>query len=147
MSCMIQKKKQTVITKSYLNDLSYKIIGCAIDVHKHLGPGLLESVYQECMKKELFIRSINYKSQLVVPINYKGLLIDADYRLDFLIEDEIVVELKAMDGILPVHEAQLLTYMKLLQKPKGILINFNSVNIVKEGSKQMVNELFSLLPE
>ena len=134
-------------TKSYLNDLSYKIIGCAIEVHKHLGPGLLESVYHECMKKELFLKSINYNSQLTVPINYKGLLIDADYRLDFLVEDKIVVELKAMDGILPVHEAQLLTYMKLLQKPKGILLNFNSTNIVKEGSKQMVNDIFALLPE
>ncbi len=143
---MVQKYI-SVITKSYLNDLSYKIIGCAIEVHKQLGPGLLESVYQECMKKELFLKSMNYKSQMIVPINYKGLLIDADYRLDFLVEDEIVVELKAMDGILPVHEAQLLTYMKLLQKPKGVLINFNSVNIVKEGSKQMVNEFFCLLPE
>jgi hypothetical protein len=134
-------------TKSYLNDLSYKIIGCAIEVHKQLGPGLLESIYHECMKKELFPKSINYQSQLIVPINYKGLLIDADYRLDFLVEDAIVVELKAMDGILPVHEAQLLTYMKLLQKPKGILLNFNCTNIVKEGSKQMVNEFFAPLPE
>ncbi|HVZ95744.1 MAG TPA: GxxExxY protein [Chitinophagaceae bacterium] len=136
-----------MITKSYLNDLSYKIIGCAIEVHKHLDPGLLESAYQACMKKEFFLRSINYMSQLLVPINYKGLLIDADYRLDFLVEDQIVVELKALDGILPVHEAQLLTYMKLLQKPKGVLLNFNSVNIVKEGSKQTVNEFFTSLPE
>lgn len=134
-------------TKSSLNDLSYKIIACAIEVHKHLGPGLLESVYHECMKKELFLRDMNYLSQLLVPVNYKGLTLDTDYRLDFLIDDEIVVELKAMEGILPVHEAQLLTYMKLLEKPKGILINFNCVNIVKSGSKQMVNELFSRLPE
>ena len=84
---------------------------------------------------------------MFVPVSYKGLALDADYRLDFLIEDEIVVELKAMEGILPVHEAQLLTYMKLLQKGKGILINFNSANIVKEGTKQMVNEYFANLPE
>jgi len=135
------------MTKSFLNDLSYKIVGCAIEVHKNLGPGLLESVYLECMKKELFLRKVNFVSQLLVPINYKGLLIAAEYRLDLLIEDSIVVELKAMDGLLPVHEAQLLTYMKLLQKPKGILINFNCSNIVKEGSKQMVNEYFSVLPE
>lgn len=135
------------MTKAYLNDLSYKITGCAIEVHKHLGPGLLESVYHECMKKELFLREIKFISQLIVPINYKGILIEADYRLDFLIENEIVVELKAMEGILPVHEAQLLTYMKLLQKSKGILLNFNCTNIVKEGSKQMVNEFFSALPE
>ena len=136
-----------MLTKSFLNDLSYKIVGCAIEVHKHLGPGLLESVYLECMKKELFLRGMNFISQLVVPINYKGLLIAADYRLDLLVEDSLVIELKAMDGLLPVHEAQLLTYMKLLQKPKGILINFNCTNIVKEGSKQMVNEYFSVLPE
>ena len=135
------------ISKSYLNDLSYKIVGCAIEVHKHLGPGLLESIYHECLRQEFFLRGINYKSQLFVPIDYKGIALNADYRLDFLVEDEIVVELKAMEGILPVHEAQLLTYMKLLQKGKGILINFNCANIVKEGTKQMVNEYFSMLPE
>lgn len=135
------------MTKSYLNDLSYKIIGCAIEVHKHLGPGLLESVYQECMKKELFLRSLESKSQLIVPVEYKGLILDTDYRLDFLVEDKLVVELKAIDGLLPIHEAQLLTYMKLLNKPKGILINFNCTNIIKEGSRQMVNELFASLPE
>jgi len=133
------------ITKSYLNDLSYKIVGCAIEVHRHLGPGLLESIYHECLKQEFFLRGVNYKNQLFVPISYKGLVLDADYRLNFLVEDEIVVELKAMEGILPVHEAQLLTYMKLLQKGKGILINFNCANIVKEGTKQMVNEYFSIL--
>jgi GxxExxY protein len=145
MPCMVQKKYY--MTKDYLNDLSYKIIGCAIEVHKHLGPGLLESVYHECLKKELFLRNINFQSQLLVPIDYKGLILSTDYRLDFLIEDSIIVELKAIDGILPVHEAQLLTYMKLLNKPKGILINFNTVNIVSSGSKQMVNELFATLPQ
>ena len=136
-----------MLSKSYLNDLSYKIVGCAIEVHKHLGPGLLESVYHDCLKKEFTLRNINFKSQLIVPVNYKGLVLDTEYRLDFLVEDEIVVELKAMDSILPVHEAQLLTYMKLLQKSKGMLINFNCSNIVKEGAKQMVNEYFSILPD
>jgi len=140
-------KANKTITKSYLNDLSYKIVGCAIEVHKHLGPGLLECIYRECLKQEFFLRGTNSKNQLFVPVSYKGLALDADYRLDFLREDEIVVELKAMEGILPVHEAQLLTYMKLLQKGKGILINFNSANIVKEGTKQMVNEYFANLPE
>jgi GxxExxY protein len=134
-----------VVTKSYLNDLSYRIIGCAIEVHKQLGPGLLESVYHECLKKEFFLKKINAISQLLVPVSYKGLLLDTDYRLDFLVEDQIVVELKAIDGILPVHEAQLLTYMKLLSKPKGIIINFNCSNLVTEGTKQMVNEVFSNL--
>ncbi|MFN8253537.1 MAG: GxxExxY protein [Ferruginibacter sp.] len=134
-----------MITQTYLNDLSYKIVGCAIEVHKHLGPGLLESVYHDCLKKEFLLRNIFFKSQLVVPVNYKGLVLDTDYRLDFLVEDEVVVELKAMDAIHPVHEAQLLTYMKLLKKSKGVLINFNCANIVKEGTKQMVNEYFSTL--
>jgi len=140
-------ESKKAITKSYLNDLSYKIIGCAIEVHKCLGPGLLESIYHECMRQEFFLRNIFYQSQLFVPIEYKGITLDADYRLDFVVESEIVVELKAMDGILPVHEAQPLTYMKLLQKSKGIIINFNCTNIVKEGTKQMVNELFAQLSE
>lgn len=131
-----------MITKAYLNDLSYKIIGCAIEVHKHLGPGLLESIYHDCLKKEFFLRNIQAASQLIVPVAYKGLILNTDYRLDFLVEDQIVVELKVMEGIMPVHEAQLLTYMKLLSKPKGILISFNCSNIVKEGAKQMVNDIF-----
>jgi GxxExxY protein len=134
-----------MITKSYLNDLSYKIIGCAIEVHKQLGPGLFESVYHGCLKKEFFLRKINAVSQLLVPVAYKGLLSDTEYRLDFLVEDQIVAELKAIDGILPIHEAQLLTYMRLLSKAKGIIINFNCSNLINEGTKQMVNEVFSNL--
>jgi GxxExxY protein len=134
-----------MITKSYLNDLSYKIIGCAIEVHKQLGPGLFESVYHGCLKKEFFLRKINAVSQLLVPVAYKGLLSDTEYRLDFLVEDQIVVELKAIDGILPIHEAQLLTYMRLLSKAKGIIINFNCSDLINEGTKQMVNEVFSNL--
>jgi GxxExxY protein len=134
-----------MITKSYLNDLSYKIIGCAIEVHKQLGPGLFESVYHECLKKEFFLRKINAVSQLLVPVAYKGLLSDTEYRLDFLVEDQIVAELKAIDGILPIHEAQLLTYMRLLSKAKGIIINFNCSDLINEGTKQMVNEVFSNL--
>lgn len=140
-------KTSLMITKSYLNDLSYRVVGCAIEVHKYLGPGLLESVYHDCLKQELVLQGFNFKSQLVVPVNYKGLSLSTDYRLDFLVEDQMVVELKAMDGILPVHEAQLLTYMRLLKKPKGIIINFNCTNIFKEGQKTMVNERFSSLPE
>ncbi len=89
---------------------------------------------------------MNFKSQLITPVNYKGVILGADLRLDVLVEDLIIVELKAIDGILPVHEAQLLTYMKLLQKPKGILINFNCSNIFKEGQKTFVNEYYSALP-
>jgi GxxExxY protein len=130
-------------TKAFLNDLSYKVVGCAIEVHKQMGPGLLESVYQECLKYEFLLKGISFESQLPVPVCYKGLKLDTEYRLDFLVAGEMVVELKAAEGILPVHEAQLLTYMKLLGKAKGVLINFNCINIVKEGTRQMVNEYFS----
>jgi GxxExxY protein len=135
------------MTKKYLNELTYQIIGSAIEVHKELGPGLLESVYHKCLKQELSIRNIKFLSEQVVSVNYKGLELDAELRCDLIIEDVIVVELKAVDAIAPVFEAQLLTYMKLLQKPKGILINFNCANIFKEGQKTFVNELFRRLPE
>lgn len=136
-----------LITQEYLNKLTYKIIGSAIEVHRHLGPGLLESVYLKCFVKELSLQSVNYKTQIFTPVEYKGFFLDTELRLDVLVEDQIIVEIKAMDGLLPVHEAQLLTYMKLINKPKGILINFNCVNIFKEGQKTMVNELFAALPK
>src|SRR5215218_3022927 len=107
------------MTKKYLNDLTYQVIGCAIEVHKHLGPGLLESVYEKCFTRELILRGIQYKNQLTVPLEYKGLLLDAQLRFDVLVEELLLVELKAIDGLLPIHEAVLLTYMRMLQKPKG----------------------------
>ena len=134
------------ITKKYLTELTYKVIGCAIEVHNHLGPGLLESVYEKCFLRELNIRGIEYKNQIWVPLEYKGLLLDTELRLDVLVEDIICVELKAQEGLLPVHDAILLSDMQMLQKPKGVLINFHSVNIFKDGQKTLVN-LFSELPE
>ena len=134
------------ITKKYLNELTYKVIGCAIEVHKYLGPGLLESVYEKCFLRELNLRGIANKSQVWAPLEYKGLLLDTELRLDVLVEDILCVELKAQEGLLPIH-AVLLSYMQMLQKPKGILINFHCVNIFKEGQKTLVNNLFSLLPE
>lgn len=135
------------MTKKFLDDLTYKIIGAAIEVHKDLGPGLLESVYQKCLKQEFFLRELKYSSELFVPVQYKGIEVDTELRCDFLIEDSIVVELKAVDALAPVHEAQILTYMKLLHKPKGILINFNCANLFKEGQRTFVNELFRKLPD
>ena len=133
------------ITQKYLNELTYKIIGCAIEVHKYLGPGLLESVYEKCFAKEFVLKAIEFKTQLWLPVEYKGLQINAELRVDFLVEELILVELKAIESILPVHEAQILTYMKLMQKPKGILINFNCTNIFKEGQKTFVNEYYANL--
>jgi GxxExxY protein len=135
------------MTQHYVNDLTRRIIGCAIEVHKELGPGLLESVYEKCMAHLLKRKGYIVCSQQRVPIIFQGLQLETDLRFDLLVDDLVIVELKAIDGILPIHEAQLLTYLKLLNKPKGILINFNCVNIFKEGQKTMVTELFSQLPK
>lgn len=135
------------MTKKYLDELTYQIIGAGIEVHKNIGPGLLESVYHKCLKQEFFLRGLDYKSEFIVPVEYKGIEVEADLRCDFLIENAIVVELKAVDSILPVFEAQLLTYMKLLKIPKGILINFNCANLFKDGQQTFVNEYFRLLPD
>jgi len=136
-----------VTTKKYLNELTYEIVGCAIEVHKHLGPGLLESVYEKCFLRELSLRNIAYQNQIWAPLEYKGMLLDTELRLDVLVEDILCAELKAQQGLLPIHEAVLLSYMQMLQKPKGILINFHCVNIFKEGQRTLVNNLFSLLPD
>lgn len=135
-----------MVTKKDIDDLTYLIIGCAIEVHKELGPGLLESVYHSCFIEELVRKQLHYQSEIEVPIVYKGKHLNTNLRLDVLVEDLMIVELKAVEKILPVHQAQLLTYLKLLEKPKGILINFNCTNIFKEGQKTMVNDLYALLP-
>ncbi|MBL0183836.1 MAG: GxxExxY protein [Chitinophagaceae bacterium] len=135
------------ISRKYLNELTYAVIGCAIEVHKQIGPGLLESVYEKCFLRELALKGLLYKNQVWVPLQYKGLKLDAELRLDVLVEDILCVELKAQDGLLPIHEAVLFSYMQMLQKPKGILINFHCINIFKEGQKTLVNDLFGSLPE
>ena len=135
------------ITQKALDDLTYNIIGCAIEVHKQIGPGLLESVYEKCFTHELKLRGFYFETQQRVPLNYKGLSVEAELRYDVLVEDMIITELKSIEGILPIHEAVLLTYMQLLQKPKGIIINFNCTNVFKYGQKTMVNDLYSKLPK
>ncbi len=135
------------VTQKYLDELTYKILGCAIEVHKQLGPGLLESIYEKCFARELFLRGITYKSQQSVPLRYKGLELEADLRYDVVVEDLIVVELKSIEGMLPIHLSVVLTYMKMLEKPKGLIINFNCTNIYKEGQKTLVNELYANLPK
>ncbi|MDD5151050.1 MAG: GxxExxY protein [Flavobacterium sp.] len=135
------------MTKTYLKDLIYQVNGCAIEVHKHLGPGLLESVYHSCLKKELTIRGFDFQTELIIPVNYKGLEVEAGLKCDLFIEKSLVVELKAVEKVLPIHEAQLLTYMKLLEVPIGLIINFNVKHIFKEGQKTYVNELYRYLDE
>ena len=135
------------LTKKYLDDLSYKVIGAAIEVHKGLGPGLLESVYHKCLMHELKLRGITYITELVIPINYKGLELDTNLRLDLLVEGVLPVELKSTEGIAPIFEAQIISYMKLIDAPKGLLINFNVTNIFKEGQRTFVNELYRELDD
>ncbi len=134
-----------MLTKTYLKELVYQVNGAAIEVHKALGPGLLESVYHRCMKHELNERGILYQSELVVPVNYKGLEVEAELRCDLYIAEVLPVELKAVDSIHPIHEAQILTYMKLLRAPLGLMINFNVSHIFKQGQKTYVNELYKAL--
>ena len=133
-------------TKKSITQLSYEITGLAIKVHKTLGPGLLESVYEKCLRYELEKNGYDVVQQMFVPVNYDYLEIDVDLRLDLLVNNTIIVELKAIENVLPVHEAQLLTYMKLLQKPQGLLINFFTDNITK-SMKPFVNEFFRILPD
>ena len=134
------------MNKKEVTQLSYAITGCAIKVHKELGPGLLESVYEKCMKYELEKRGFKVKQQVAVPIVYDNLYLETDLRLDLLVNDCIIVELKAIEHVLPVHEAQLITYMKILKKPQGLLLNFFTDNITK-SLKPFVNEYFRALPE
>jgi len=142
-----KKSFRKMVTQGSIDDLTYKIIGCAIEVHKALGPGLLESIYEKCLIRELVLKNLNVRSQIKVPINYKGINLEADLRLDLLVEELIVVEIKAVEALNPVYEAQILSYMRLLEKPKGILLNFCSKNIFKEGQKTFVNNLYASLPK
>ena len=134
-----------MITQSYLTDLTYKINGACVEVHKHLGPGLLESVYREALKEEFALREINFKAEFKLDVFYKTKLLNCDFRCDFLIEEIIVLEIKAVKNFDEIHKAQLLNYMGLLKVPKGILINFNVKNIVHEGQQTFVNKYYEQL--
>lgn len=132
-----------MMTKKYLDELTFKIIGAAIKVHKELGPGLLESVYQQCFAYELEKQNIKFTSETSVPVIYEDMRMRTTLRCDFLVEDCIVVELKSVNEILPIFKAQLITYMKLLRVPKGIMLNFNCTNVFSNGQFTFVNELFT----
>ncbi len=114
------------------------IIGCAIEVHKTLGPGLLESTYEQCLAHELKEAGLGFELQKPLPVDYKGVRLDCGYRIDVLVEGSVIVELKSVEALLPIHEAQLLTYLKLSGVRTGLLINFNSLRI-KDGIKRLVN--------
>jgi GxxExxY protein len=121
-----------------INDLTGNIIGAAIEVHKTLGPGLLESAYEECLGHEFDLRNIAYRRQVPVPLEYKGMKLDCGYRLDILVENSVLLEIKACESLQPIHEAQLLTYLKLTGLRLGLLINFD-VSVLKDGIKRIAN--------
>ena len=126
--------------KNREDELSYEIIGAAIEVHRHLGPGLLESAYEECLCHELHSRNIVFYRQVPLPVQYKGKQLDCGYRLDVVVERTVILELKAVEKTLPIHDAQLLTYLKLSNLKLGLLINFNTTTL-KQGIKRIVNNL------
>jgi GxxExxY protein len=121
-----------------INQISGKVIEAAMRVHSALGPGLLESAYEACLLHELRKRGFKVLSQLTLPLHYDGLAIDAGYRIDIMVEDRVIVELKAVEKILPIHEAQIISYLKLSNKQLGLLINFNVVHL-KNGIKRIAN--------
>jgi len=120
-----------------INEITQRIIGCAIEVHKNLGPGLLESAYEECLAYDLDRAGFSIRRQQPVPVVYKDVKLECGYRIDILVENSVIVELKALDEINPVHEAQILTYMKFAGKKFGLLINFN-VTILKNGIRRFI---------
>ncbi len=120
-----------------INQITSLVIGCAIEVHKNLGPGLLESAYEECLAFELKNAGLKIERQKPAPVVYKEIKLDCGYRIDLLVEDVLVIELKTVDAFNPVHEAQILTYMKFSKKPIGLLINFN-VKLLKHGLRRLI---------
>jgi GxxExxY protein len=128
-------KKTKVMTE---NEISKRVIGAAIEVHKQLGPGLLESSYEACLAYELKQQGLNIKTQVALPIVYKEVKLNAGYRIDILVENKVIIELKAVDSLADIHKAQLLTYLKLKNLKLGLLINFNSVKVV-DGVKRIIN--------
>ena len=119
------------------DDLSNKVLGCALEVHRELGPGLLESAYEQCLAYELNRAKISFKLQVELPVEYKQIKLDCGYRMDLFVDDRLIVELKSVDQLLKIHEAQILTYMKLAKVKVGLLINFN-VEVLRKGIKRFV---------
>jgi len=130
------------VTQKYISDISYDIIGCAIEVHRHIGPGLLESVYQACFIDELKDTGLNVSSNIHVPIKYKGKDLGGILKLDLLVEDLVVVEIKAVEVMIPLYKAQLLSYLKLAGKAKGLFINFNS-EVIREQIASIATKEFA----
>jgi len=138
MSRVLNIHRGDAETQSF-DELTGKVIGICIEIHRHLGPGLLESVYEECLCYELAQAGIRFERQKSLPVSYKSVKLDCGYRLDLVVEGKLIVELKVVDELLPIHEAQVLTYLKIAGLPYGLLINFN-VPVLKQGLKRIVNK-------
>jgi len=130
-----------IYSKEELDALTGRIIYCAIEVHRELGPGLMESVYDVCLAEELFRNGMDVKRQIALPVHYKGRQLNKEFIVDQLVEEKIILELKSVEAVLPVHEAQLVTYLKLADKRLGLLINFN-VPVLKDGVRRRINGWF-----
>lgn len=128
----------TTQSKEQLNEISGEILSASITVHKEMGPGLLEAIYQQCLLKEFSMRGMHAEKMVPIPLVYKGQTLNKDYIIDILVEDHIILELKSVEVLLPVHEAQIISYLKLADKRLGFLINFN-VSLLKNGFKRFVN--------
>lgn len=128
-----------------MKDLSYQIMNAAIEVHNELGPGLLESIYEDCLEYELKLRGFEVRRQIITPVIYKEFKREAPIKLDLLVNELVAVELKTVEYLLPIHEAKLLSYMKLLKAPQGLLINFHSYKLT-DSYKLFINEFYNLLP-
>ena len=126
-----------------MNEISGRIINCALKVHSAIGPGVSESVYQTCLLHELQKAGLSVQSQVALPVVYGNLRLDSGYRLDLLVADTVIVELKCVEALLPIHKAQLLTYLRLANKPLGLLLNFNVVHL-REGIKRVLNNKYQM---
>jgi GxxExxY protein len=134
-----------MLTRKHVNDLAYGIVGCAIEVHKEIGPGLLESIYRDCLIEELRLKNFSIATEVPIPVTYKGKKLEHGLRLDIVVNNLVIVEIKSVEHMIPLYQAQLLSYLNLTHMPKGILINFNCDNIVK-NIVPLVTLEFSKLP-
>lgn len=134
-----------MISQKYITDLTYRINGACIEVHKILGPGLAETVYHKALEKEFDLRNIEFKSEFIIPVIYKDEPLNCDFKCDFLIEKLVVLEIKAVSQILDIHKSQILNYMNLLKVPKAILVNFNVKNLYHLGQETFINRYFDEL--
>lgn len=136
-----------MITQKLINNLSYKIVGACIEVHKLAGPGLYEEVYHQCLEKEFDLLGLKYRSELEIPFIYKGNHIDCKVKCDFLVEELIVLELKSVAELHQIHKAQTMNYMNLLKAPRSILVNFNVTNLYHEGYESFASKIYRELPK